>query len=135
MGNESSETEILFPIRKVGDFFVQPFTFGQLGAALRILAPCVSSLDTSAGQFDIASINLAVLIYAVTENDSAAAFELMHLATGADVDRIKALPIEDGFDLLKAVFEVAIAPAFEVFKKKFPGTAKAEETKPTAGQT
>lgn len=130
-----SEIEVLFPERKVGNYTVKPFTFGQIGAALRIMTPYLAGIDLSAGEFSIESINLPVLMYAMTEGDCAGVFELVAMATGEPLEDIKALPSAEGFDLLQGVWEVAIAPTFELFKKKFPKVEPKVEPTPAAGQT
>lgn len=116
---QQTEVEILFPERKVGDYIVKPFTFGQVGAALRIMTPYLAGVDLSVAEFSLSSINLSILMYAVTEGDCAGAFELVSMATGENVEHIKGLDAVTGFDLLQATWDVAIAPTFDLFKKKF----------------
>lgn len=116
---QQTEVEILFPERKVGDYIVKPFTFGQVGAALRIMTPYLAGVDLSAKEFSLKSINLPILMYAMTEGDCAGVFELISMGTGENIEHVKGLPPDVGFDLLQAVWEVSIQPTFELFKKKF----------------
>jgi hypothetical protein len=132
-----NEIEVIFPEKKINDFMVKPFTFGQVGTALRIMTPYLAGVDLSAG-FTLESINLNVLMYALTAGDCEGAFELCAMATGEKLESIKALPAADGLDLLQGVWDVAIKPTFELFKKKFQKeeTKVEPETEPTAdGQT
>ncbi len=131
-----NEIEVIFPEKKIGDYVVKPFTFGQVGTALRIMTPYLAGIDLSAGELSISAINLPVLMYAMTEGDCEGAFELCAMATGENVEHIKALPAVDGLDLLQGVWDVAIKPTFELFKKKFQKEETKVELTPTAdGQT
>lgn len=125
---QQTEVEILFPERKVGDYIVKPFTFGQVGSALRIMTPYLAGVDLSATEFSLSSINLPILLYAMTEGDCAGVFELVSMATGENLEHVKALPAAEGFDLLAGVWEVAILPTFELFKKKFQKNKPVEVT-------
>jgi hypothetical protein len=118
-----SEMQVHFPGQKVGDYVVKPFTLGQIGTALRILTPCIAGFDVN--NLTIESVNLPILMYALTANDCADVFELVSMATGENLEHIKELPADIGFDLLKAVWEVSIIPTLTLFKKKFPMAAKA----------
>lgn len=126
---QQTEIEVLFPESKVGDYIVRPFTFGQVGTALRIMTPYLAGIDLSTAEFNLSSINLPILIYAMTEGDCAGVFELVSMATGENLEHVKNLPPNVGFDLLQAVWEVAIAPTFALFKKKF----QPENAEPEAG--
>lgn len=128
MTTKKTETEILFPETQIklssgAITVVSPFNFGQTGRALRILAPVSSALDIqiTGGELSFANVNVAVLVYALTENDCEGAFELVVLSTGMPIESIKKLSNEDGFALLKAVFEVAIMPTLDLLKKQMGG--------------
>jgi hypothetical protein len=123
-----SENETILPNEYVGQFEVAPFTFGQLGKALKLFTPYLSAIDLSTGDFGLGNINLNVMMYTATDDDCAGIFELAAMSTGESVEAIKALSTADGIALIESVWKVAISPAMEEFKKKLtaktPGTAK-----------
>jgi hypothetical protein len=128
-----SENETILPNEYVGQFEVAPFTFGQIGKALKIFTPYLSAVDLSIGTLGLENINLNVMMYAVTEDDCAGIFELAAMTTGESVETIKALSTADGIALMESVWKVAIAPAMEEFKKKLP--AKTPEPAKEGSQT
>ena len=130
-----AELDTLFPDRKVGDLTVRPYNFGQMGTALRILAPFTSALDLSTAEMSLESINLPVLMYAATDGDCQGIFELCAMACGENIDFVKALDSERGMELLKATWEVSISPEIERIRKKFVPKDQAAKGKKKAKAT
>jgi hypothetical protein len=133
---ETSELDVLQPEKKIGGLTVSPFKFGQLGTALRVLAPLSVSLDPSAADMGLSAINLPAIAYAVTDNDCMGIYELVALATNQPIEIIQDLTVEEGTTLLAEVYKTAIAPALQEIVKKLPlkkvGKAKGESK--TTGQ-
>ena len=121
-----TELETVFPLeREVCGFTVRPYTFGQMGKVLRIIAPYTAGIDLSNLDASMQSLNLNVLIYAVTDGDCAGIYELITLATDSTLEQIEPLSFESGIELLTAVWEVSVKPELDRLGKRLL-KAKAE---------
>lgn len=119
MGKAKTEIQALYPEPRqvelsVGPVWVQRFKLRQLALAGEIIARLSNCLDFDALlNGGTAAIDVRQMIYFICEHDMEMVFKLMSLATDTPPEFFWDLEIPEAFDLLEAIWDVSLKPAFE----------------------
>ena len=130
-----SDLDVLFPGQEIqiGEekILIKPFTFGQLPAAAKYLAPVAKAVREAGiigGEVLLDQLVSMVDVLSIGGED---AIKLIAFAAGKDRPWFDKISMDDGLKLAKAVWDVNA----DFFLRSLPGLDQQEEKAPEAGAT